>query len=178
MFNAIKAAGPRKQFYWFGSAFTLVIALTISYFQIREVSLIVGRPALEANLLPLIVDIVGIMAALRVREMGITVTARIIARIVMWFAVATSVANNVLHAMLLGKGEMDFFFWWSIFLSALPALFLLGVSEMLIHTHKRATPPKKPAAAPPAKPKAKSTTPRQRSRSTSTKIKESATATE
>lgn len=128
---------------WFirlGVLALLVIAVIESYVQIRGVALHYRRPALNASLIPISLDIFGVMAAMKARESGNTRVARIIARICMWGAIAASLAINIQAGILSSNGLSGIDLAWSLFLSAIPALCVLGTSEMLTHTHKGATP--------------------------------------
>lgn len=167
----------RKWFIRLGMLVLLLIAVVESYVQIRGVALHYRRPILNANLIPISLDVMGIMAALKSRESGTTLLARIIARICMWFAIVASLAFNTQSGILNSSGLLGIDLAWSLFLSAIPALCVLGMSEMLTHTHKGTTPNRgknglfgalaarlaKKAVAP--KPEFTAQTPRQRSKS-------------
>jgi len=130
----------KRWFIRFGMLILLLIAVFESYVQIRGVALHYRRPVLNASLIPISLDIMGIMAALKSRESGSSRIARIIARICMWFAIVSSMAINLQAGILSSSGLTGIDLAYSLFLSAIPAICVLGMSEMLTHTHKGITP--------------------------------------
>lgn len=129
----------RRWFIRLGMVALLLIAIVESYVQIRGVALHYRRPALNANLIPISLDVMGIMAALKSRESGNSGIARVIARVCMWFAIFASLAFNLQAGILSSNGLTGFDLAVSLFISAIPALCVLGMSEMLTHTHKGVT---------------------------------------
>lgn len=139
-FGDIVSRLGKRWFIRLGVLILLVIAVFESYVQIRGVALHYGRPVINASLIPISLDVFGVMAALKARESGNTRVARIIARICMWSAIGASLAINLQAGILSSNGLSGLDLAWSLFLSAIPALCVLGTSEMLTHTHKGTTP--------------------------------------
>jgi len=176
---------------WFirlGILIMLAIAIFESYVQIRGVALHYGRPMLNASLIPISLDVFGVIAAFRSRESGITRIARFIARICMWSAIVISLLLNIQAGILTSNGLSGIDLVWSLFLSAIPAFGVLGTSEMFTHTHKGTTPNSAQAAQnglmglvvakfAKAKEAPKKGVPAQRNRSTSTTKKPASKAT-
>ncbi len=139
-FEQFIARNGKKWFIRLGAVALLVIAIFESYVQIRTVALHYGRPMLNASLLPISLDVFGVISAFKSRESGITRIARAIARICMWSAIGISLMLNLQAGILTSTGLTGIDLAWSLGISAIPAFCVLGLSEMLTHTHKGATP--------------------------------------
>lgn len=117
------------------------IGFTGSWQQLRDLGVLAGQSAhywwSDANLTPLSVDLMLIIASIQHRRKGLTFIARLIARICSLGGLLVSLAGNVLVAWLklpadVGDLQTAYTLGWA----AVPVLSLLGAIEMLTHTHK------------------------------------------
>lgn len=112
-----------------------------SFQHLRDLGVLAGQSASEpwgpANLTPISVDLMLVIASIQLRRKGITDIARLIARICSFGGLLISLVGNVLIAWLeLPNGASALQVTYTLIYSALPVLSLLGAVEMLTHTHK------------------------------------------
>lgn len=90
-----------------------------------------------ANLAPISVDLMLIIASIQLRRKGISDVSRLIARLCSLAGLALSIAGNVLVAWLhLPMGADSLRVTYTLIWAAVPVLSLLGAVEMLTHTRK------------------------------------------
>lgn len=123
-----------------------------AYLQGYEVAIWAGKLAEEARYIPLVADACMVIASLKLRTQGVGGTARRTCRIVMWGALAISGWTCVQSAMIHADGRTGYELGSAIGISLIPLLGVFAVSEMLIHTHKGATPGKRTSKAKADKP--------------------------
>jgi hypothetical protein len=112
-----------------------------SFQHLRDLGVMAGQRADvawgTANLTPVSVDLMLVIASIQLRRKGITDIARIIARLCSFGGLLISLVGNVLIAWLeLPEGSSAFRVTYTLIYSALPVLSLLGAVEMLTHTHR------------------------------------------
>ena len=122
--------------------FLLVIAAFagwVSFHHIRDLALLARWDMATASALPVVIDLTLIIASMQLRRVGITPTARFIARLSMLTGLLASLGANVLHGWISAPaGLSSFDMGWQLILSGLPVGGLLAATEMLTHTHKSA----------------------------------------
>lgn len=120
--------------------FVLVIAGFagwVSFHHIRDLALEARWDNATASALPVVIDLTLFVASMQLRRVGITGTARFIARLSMLTGLLASLSANVLHGWITAPaGLSSFDMGWQLVLSGLPVAGLLAATEMLTHTHK------------------------------------------
>lgn len=112
-----------------------------SFQHLRDLGVMAGQSMTDwygtANLTPVSVDLMLVIASIQLRRKGITDIARIIARVCSIGGLLISLVGNVLIAWLeLPEGATALKVTYTLIYSALPVLSLLGAVEMLTHTHR------------------------------------------
>lgn len=112
-----------------------------SFQHLRDLGVMAGQSATgwlgTANLTPISVDLMLVIASIQLRRKGITDIARLIARMCSIGGLLISLVGNVLIAWLeLPQGANVLQVTYTLIYAALPVLSLLGAVEMLTHTHK------------------------------------------
>jgi hypothetical protein len=120
-----------------------VIAFLASYQELRDLCVIAGKSAEHwwstANLIPIGVDLMLIIASIRLRRKGIPRIARLIARISSLAGLLLSLAGNMIHGWwhnVSPETSANYLLWLTLVVSAVPVASLLACVEMLTHTHK------------------------------------------
>lgn len=117
-----------------------VVATVVSFGHIRDLAVLAGQDATYwysgANLTPVTVDLLMIIASFKLREVGATRLTRLISRIAMLIGLAASLAGNVGSAFMLHQGEN--LLWLKVSVAGWPVIPLLLATEMLTHVHKDA----------------------------------------
>lgn len=127
-------------------AFFLAIAiasLSGSFAHLRDLCILAGQDAAHwyspANSTPLIIDFMMLIASVQLRRVGITGTARFIARLCMTGGLVASVAGNLATGWLaLPAGQSQLMTVIDLAVAVAPAVVLWGSVEMLTHTRKTA----------------------------------------
>lgn len=132
-----------------GQAFAvgaMIVALALigflgSWQNLRDLGAMAGDSTAHfwstANLTPISVDLMLVIASIQLRRKGISDVSRLIARLCSISGLAASVAGNVLVAWLRLPGGADALqVTYTLIWAAMPVLSLLGAVEMLTHTHK------------------------------------------
>lgn len=148
---ALKAQQKAKRdrriaFIWMLAMGLMTLALAAigflgSFQHLRDLGVMAGQSAEHvwgtANLTPVSVDLMLVIASIQLRRKGITDIARIIARLCSFGGLLISLVGNVLIAWLeLPEGSNAFKVTYTLIYSAIPVLSLLGAVEMLTHTHR------------------------------------------
>lgn len=112
-----------------------------SFQHLRDLGILAGGGALTwygtANLTPISVDLMLIMASIQLRRKGISDVARLIARLCSISGLALSIAGNVLVAWLSLPADANALrVAYTLVWAAVPVLSLMGAVEMLTHTRK------------------------------------------
>lgn len=125
---------------------TMILALAVigfmgSFQHLRDLGIMAGGTADQwwgtANLAPVSVDLMLIIASVQLRRKGITDVSRLIARLCSLSGLLLSIAGNVLVAWLHLPATADAVqVTYTLVWAAVPVLSLLGAVEMLTHTRK------------------------------------------
>lgn len=120
-----------------------IVALSASFAHLRDLCILAGQDASHwyspANSTPLIIDFMMLIASVQLRRIGITGTARFIARVAMTSGLAASVAGNLgSRWMTLTPGQSTLQTTIDLAVAVAPALVLWLAVEMLTHTRKTA----------------------------------------
>lgn len=118
-----------------------LIGFTGSWQHLRDLGVMAGGEAGiwygTANLTPISVDLMLIIASVQLRRKGISDVSRLIARLCSLAGLLLSVAGNVMVAWLrLPQGADALQVSYTLVWAAVPVLSLLGAVEMLTHTRK------------------------------------------
>lgn len=118
-----------------------VIGIIGSYQHLRDLGIMAGQDARfwwsSANLTPISIDLMLVVASIQLRRKGITPIARTIARLCSLAGLIVSLGGNVLVAWLhLPYGSSALTVAYTLIWAAVPVASLLGATEMLTHTHK------------------------------------------
>lgn len=125
---------------------TMILALALigftgSWQHLRDLGVMAGGSAAiwygTANLTPISVDLMLIIASVQLRRKGISDVSRLIARLCSLSGLLLSIAGNVLVAWLsLPADANGLRVGYTLIWAAVPVLSLLGAVEMLTHTRK------------------------------------------
>lgn len=118
-----------------------LIGFTGSWQHLRDLGVLAGGSASvwygTANLTPISVDLMLIIASVQLRRKGISDVSRLIARLCSLSGLLLSIAGNVLVAWLhLPADANGLRIGYTLVWAAVPVLSLLGAVEMLTHTRK------------------------------------------
>lgn len=118
-----------------------LIGFTGSWQHLRDLGVMAGGSAAiwygTANLTPISVDLMLIIASVRLRTKGISDVSRLIARLCSLAGLLISIAGNVLVAWLNLPADANALrIGYTLVWAAVPVLSLLGAVEMLTHTRK------------------------------------------
>ena len=143
------SANARKVGTSAGVAAIFLIAVYISFQHIQHVSAHYGATREGSVLLPITIDVFGLIMAVRLRTPGLSDISYIIARIGLWFSLLVSLAFNVENAILVANGQPTPYLIKALVVSGLVVVILFLTSEALTHTRKGTTSTKpKPKAEP------------------------------
>lgn len=120
-----------------------LVALSASFSHLRDLGIRAGQDASQfyspANTTPIVIDFMMLIASMQLRRVGITGTARFIARLCMTGGLLASIAGNLGSAWLtLPMGESTLMAVIRLAYAVAPAVVLWGAVEMLTHTRKTA----------------------------------------